>query len=165
MYKENEDAKVTLLVSSLGGPISLHFLNNIVDQEWKDTYIDTYIPLSAAFAYGSHIIHILLSGPIILTGTSVDINIDRRVLDRTLPVIYWLLLHASVWKDTILVVTPTRNYTVNDYEDLFTDAGVTVILTSPLFGIPVQHILGLFAPPCNIFLGYTVSLMVPLGKY
>ena len=116
MYKENEDAKVTLLVSSLGGPISLHFLNNIVDQEWKDTYIDTYIPLSAAFAYGSHIIHILLSGPIILTGTSVDTNIDRRVLDRTLPVIYWLLPHASVWKDTILVVTPTRNYTAKDYE-------------------------------------------------
>ena len=35
----------------------------------------------------------------------------------------------------------------------------------PLFGTPMQDILGYFAPPCKIFLGNTVSLMVPLGKY
>ena len=43
----------------------------------------------------------------------------------------------------------------------FLHSGVTVIMTSPLFGTPVQDILGYFAPPCKIFLGNTVSLMVP----
>ena len=123
MYEENANTKITLIVASQGGPVSLYFLTNIVTQEWKDTYIETYIPMAAAFAAGSHLIHILLSGPIILTGTPVDTNIDHRILDRTLPALYWLLPHASVWEDTVFVVTPTRNYTANDYEQLFVDAG------------------------------------------
>ena len=123
MYRENGDTKITLIVASQGGPVSLYFLNNLVTQEWKDTYIGTYLPMAAAFAAGSHLIHILLSGPVILTETALDENIDNRALDRTLPALYWLIPHTSVWDDTVFVVTPTRNYTANDYEQLFVNAG------------------------------------------
>ena len=123
MYRENGNTKITLIVDSQGGPVSLYFLTNLVTQDWKDTYIRTYVPMAAAFAAGSHIIHILLSGPVILTDTALDNNIDNRAVDRTLPAVYWLLPHASVWEDTVLVATPTRHYTASDYEQLFIDAG------------------------------------------
>ena len=122
MYEENDNTKVSLLVASQGGPVSLYFLTRLVTQDWKDTYIDTYIPLAAAFAGGSHLIHILLTGPVILSGTAVD-EVDTRDEDRTIPAIYWLIPHASFWNDTVLVVTPSRNYTANDYKELFADVG------------------------------------------
>ena len=39
MYKENGNTKVTLVVHSMGGPVSLYFLTKVVNQQWKDTYI------------------------------------------------------------------------------------------------------------------------------
>ena len=33
----------------------------------------------------------------------------------------WLLLWASVWNDTTLVITLGRNYTASQYQALFTD--------------------------------------------
>ena len=122
MYEENGNTKVVLFVTSQGGPVSLYFLTKIVSQAWKDTYIDSYIPVAAAFTGGSHVLHILLTGPVILTGTAVD-DVDTRAEDRTIPSIYWLMPHASFSNDTVLVVTPSRNYTANDYKDLFADAG------------------------------------------
>ena len=55
MYEENSYTKVVLFVTSQGGPVSLYFLTKIVSQAWKDTYIDTYIPVAAAFTGGSHV--------------------------------------------------------------------------------------------------------------
>ena len=54
MYKENNNTKVTLVAHSLGGPVSLYFLTSIVTQEWKDTYIDSYIPLAGAWPFPHH---------------------------------------------------------------------------------------------------------------
>ena len=122
MYEENGNTKVVLFVASQGGPVSLYFLTKIVSQAWKDTYIDSYIPVAAAFTGANHLIHILLTGPVLLTGTAVD-DVDTRAEDRTIPALYWLMPHASFSNDTVLVVTPSRNYTANDYKDLFADAG------------------------------------------
>ena len=43
MYRENGNTKITLIVDSQGGPVSHYFLTNLVTQEWKDTYIGTYM--------------------------------------------------------------------------------------------------------------------------
>ena len=83
MCRENGNTKITLIVDSQGGPVSLYFLTNLVTQDWKDTYIGTYVPMVAAFAAGSHLIHILLSEPVILTDTALDNNIDNRAVDHT----------------------------------------------------------------------------------
>lgn len=63
MYKENGNTKVTLVVHSMGGPVSLHFLTKVVDQQWKDTYIRSYITLAGVWAGNSNGICTLLSGP------------------------------------------------------------------------------------------------------
>ena len=84
MYRENGNTKITLIVDSQGGPVSHYFLTNLVTQEWKDTYIGTYVPMAAVFSAGGNILHILLSGPVILTETVLEEIIDNRALDRTI---------------------------------------------------------------------------------
>ena len=44
-------------------------------------------------------------------------------LSRSYASTYWLSPHEYVWKDAILISTPTKNYTATAYEELFTDAG------------------------------------------
>ena len=56
MYNTNNGAPVALVVHSMGGPMSLYFLNEVVTQEWKDKYIKVYIPLSGAFGGASETI-------------------------------------------------------------------------------------------------------------
>ena len=61
----------------------------------------------------------------LVTGPSSDAfpQIDFRSLYHTMPSFYYLLPHASIWKDTVIVTTPNKSYTANNYKDLFTDAG------------------------------------------
>ena len=47
----------------------------------------------------------------------------------SMPSAIWLLPRASVWNDTILVQTPTHDYTANDYQDLFRDIGQEKLFT------------------------------------
>ena len=124
MYMENNNTKVTIVIHSMGGPVSLYFLNNIVSQEWKDMYIHSYVTLAGAWSGGNDIIKNLLSGPYDESFITALVGNERlRSLYRTLPSFYLLLPRASVWNDTILVSTQTRNYTANDYQQLFADIG------------------------------------------
>ena len=108
----------------MGGPVSLYFLTRIVNQEWKDTYIHSYVPLAGAWSGGNAILSNLLSGPVATSGFEAFFgSLPLRSLYRTFPSFYLLLARASVWNDTVLVATPTRNYTAREFQQLFTDAG------------------------------------------
>ena len=102
--------KVTLVIHSMGGIVSLYFLNEVVTQEWKDTYINAWVTLSGAWGGGGLLIEQIVSS--ILAS-----------LFRTLESTVWLLPDPSVWGSATLLTTPNRTYTANDYEDLFTDIG------------------------------------------
>ena len=124
MYVQNNNTRVTFVVHSMGGPVSLYFLTRIVSQEWKDTYIHSYIPLAGAWSGGNGVVTNLLTGP--LTNSSIDrvIGVQKsRNIYRTYPSFYFLLPRASVLNNTVLITTTSRNYTANDYQQLFTDAG------------------------------------------
>ena len=103
----------------MGGPVSLHFLTKVVDQQWKDTYIHSYITLAGVWAGNSNGICTLLSGP----PPNPFIKIDFWSLHHTMPSFYYLLPYAPVWNNTVLVTTPTQMYTATDYSQLFSDAG------------------------------------------
>ena len=123
MYEQNNNCRVTLVVHSMGGPISLYFLTRIVNQEWKDTYIHSYVTLAGAWSGGNTILSDLLSGPVATSGFEALVgSLPLRSLYRTLPSFYLLLARASVWNDTVLVVTPTQNYTAREFQQLFADA-------------------------------------------
>ena len=119
MYEDNGNAKVTLVVHSMGGPVSLYFLTKFVDQEWKDMYINNYVTLAGAWAGSNGDLLNLLSGP----SFNPFPKIDYRDIYRTMPSFYYLLPRESVWKNTVIVTTPTKKYTTSDYAELFTDAG------------------------------------------
>ena len=132
MYQDNGQQKVTIVVHSMGGPVSLHFLTGYknVTQEWKDTHINAWITLSGAWSGGNSALQFLVSGPNSLPSifTFAHHFVDSLLLPivRTLQSGVWLLPRASVWGDTTLVSTPTQNYTANDYQQLFCDIGYDI---------------------------------------
>ena len=124
MYETNDNRKVTIVIHSMGGPVSLYFLTRVVSQEWKDTYIHSYVTLAGAWSGGNAALAFVISGPYINGILEQQVGVEElRDLYRTLPSFYLLFPRAAVWNDTVLIVTPSRNYTANDYQQLFSDAG------------------------------------------
>ena len=129
MHQQNGNTREALIAISMGAPVSHYFLTRVVNQEWKDTYIHSYISLAGAWVGLNGVVPPLLTPPptnnflfypIQSNVTTVE---ELRSTFHTFPSYYFLLSRPSVSNDQVLVVTPTRNYTTNDYEQLFTDAG------------------------------------------
>ena len=126
MYRDNGNQKVTLVVHSMGGLVSLHFLTGYsgIDQAWKDTYINAYVTLSGAWSGGVAALGSVISGK-----QFGDFNALNELLaqflvpiTQTIPSIPWLLPRASVFGDRVLVETldaSERDYTAADYQQLF----------------------------------------------
>ena len=158
MYEDNDNTRVTIVVHSMGGPVSLYFLNNIVSQQWKDMYIHSYIPLSGAWSGGNGILSNLLTGPLEPNFIERIVGIEEsRDLFRTFPSLYLLFPRASVWNDTVLITTPTRNYTANDYQELFDDAGYPQGYTQ-FTDIPLDWP----APNVDTYCFYGVDIQTPM---
>ena len=108
----NYNQPVTLVAHSMGGPMSLIFLQR-QSQSWKDKYINSLVSLAGAwggsvkalkvFAIGDDLGAYLLRESILK---------DQQI---TSPSLGWLLPSKLFWKDDeILVETQLRNYTFND---------------------------------------------------
>ena len=135
MYRENGNRKVTIAAHSMGAPIMLHFLtqSGVVTEEWKDQFIGNFIPIAGAWSGGNEALQSEISGLSVVSRGPGDIffRIQDSISDlitqflRSFQSIYFLLPRPSVWGNTILVSTPARNYTANDYQQLFFDIGLT----------------------------------------
>lgn len=124
MYEQNDNTRVTLIVHSYGGLVSHYFLTSHVTQEWKDTYINSYITLGAGWSGGNSVLPLLITGPLSNTSLEVTLRIPNpRTLSRTFSALHFLLPRPSVWADTILVITPSQNYSANNYQQLYADIG------------------------------------------
>ena len=121
-YLSNNNASVTLVSHSLGGPITLYFLSKFVSEDWKASRIKQYVSLSGAF--GGAVLPLLgiLSGD--TEGIFTASALVLREAQRSFPSQYLLLPSSKLWSENdVIVVQPKRNYTVSDYEALFTDSG------------------------------------------
>ena len=116
MYEESSQQKVTIVVHSMGGPVTLYLLNNVTTQEWKDKYINTFIPLSGAWSGGNGALLTFISS---IRFGSNSYEQQFGVSFQTMESTAWLLPNPLVWKNKVIVTTAKGNYSANDYERLF----------------------------------------------
>ena len=122
MYKTYKH-KVTIVTHSMGGPISLHFLTDVVDQQWKDTYIKQYITLSAVWAGSVKSVRAIISGD--NEGIFIDRPIWGRDDSRSYQSTLWLLPPVGkLWGNFPFAFTPNVSYSANNYREMFEDLGV-----------------------------------------
>ena len=132
MYDSSGGTKVTLMVHSMGGIVTLHFLTGFseVDQAWKDKYIHAFIPISGAWAGSGPALETVVAGtngiPSFLPH-DVDNLINRFLISitREYESLSWLLPDPTVFGDDVLVSTPSKNYTASDYKELFSTVDYT----------------------------------------
>ena len=120
-YKNNNHSRVVLVAHSMGSPTTLFFLTKFVNQTWKDKHIRTYVTISGVWLGAGNSVKSLVSGN--TDHIFIEKDILAREAQRTFPSTSWLLPYPSdTWtaKD-VLVITPQKNYTAWDYEELFKD--------------------------------------------
>ena len=123
MYNDTNNERVTMVAHSMGGLVSLYFLNNVVSQEWKDQYINAYIPIAAPLGgTASSLGGVILRSSIVsnLAGGRDSISVTRSFAGLVM-----LFPSPSVYGDTAIVSTPVRNYTASDYQEIFNAIGYT----------------------------------------
>ncbi|XP_072013227.1 lysosomal phospholipase A and acyltransferase-like [Amphiura filiformis] len=120
-YKINGNRKVVLISHSLGGPFTLYFLNKMTP-DWKNKFLESFVPIAAPFAGATKIKRMFSSGD---NFDEYVINaITVRPAQRTYPSSAFLLPSSKYWDDDeVLMYTPKFNYTVNDYKKFFMDLG------------------------------------------
>lgn len=147
----NGNEKVTLLSHSMGCLYSLYFLNQMF-QAWKDKYIHQWIPTSGVFAgAGEGVLQIVSGSNEGIPGVSgLTVRGEQRSYQSSL----WLLPTSPTFQGVPLAITPSRNYTVDDYDALFTRAkfptgterlslvaNLTTALAAP--NVATRHLYGL----------------------
>lgn len=53
---------IILIAHSMGNPVSLYWLNNLVTQEWKDKYIKSFVSLAGVWGGAAKTVRLMTSG-------------------------------------------------------------------------------------------------------
>lgn len=116
-YELADKSPITLVVHSMGGPMSLNFLQ-LQSQAWKDKYIARLISVSGAWGGSAKAIKVYAMGDDL--GSFALSGSVLRAEQITSPSLAWLMPSPYVWKpDEILVKTPTRIYNMSNIEQFF----------------------------------------------
>jgi pimeloyl-ACP methyl ester carboxylesterase len=118
----NGGRKVTLISHSWGSIQFLYLLQG-QSQSWKDTFIEQWIAIAGAFAGSVKETRMIASGDNLGLPVSASLVVE---VQRSYETTYWLSPVPSVFKDRVLVTSPSRNYTAQDYDDFFSDVNFTV---------------------------------------
>ncbi|XP_031846940.1 lysosomal phospholipase A and acyltransferase [Nomia melanderi] len=121
-YNANNRTPVTLLAHSMGGPMTLIFLQRQT-QKWKDKHISSLITLSAAWAGSVKALKVFAIGDDL--GAYVLRQSVLKDEQITNPSLGWLLPSKLFWKETeILVQSEQKNYTLATLKDYLIDINV-----------------------------------------
>ncbi|CAF1296842.1 unnamed protein product [Adineta ricciae] len=153
-YLTNKNEKISLISHSLGGSMTLNFLNQ-QNEIWKEKYIHSWISLSGNLAGGIDNIQSLIQG-------FVSPLIPKTIL-QTWDFYSWRLPNSFIYgTKRILIESPKKNYSSNDFFDFLNQLGAKqlaqVYLKSSL-------ILSTFSPPnVNTFCFFGTNISTPI-KY
>jgi lysophospholipase-3 len=112
-------SRVSLVSHSMGCLQALYFLNQ-QSQAWKDKFIEKWIPMAGPYGGAAKEIRLHASGD--SQGLPVD-ALTIREEQRSYETNFWLAPVPERFGEEVLVTTPTRNYTAQDYDVFFDDIG------------------------------------------
>ncbi|PSN37787.1 Group XV phospholipase A2 [Blattella germanica] len=116
-YSLNDNTPVIIMAHSMGAPMSLLFLQS-QSKSWKDKYVNKFITLAGAWGGSVKAMKVFLLGDNL--GTMALRPSVMKEEQITNPSLAWLMPSNLFWtKDDILVQTPDKNYTVNDFQQFF----------------------------------------------
>lgn len=116
-YQRADQQPITLLVHSMGGPMSLLFLQQ-QPQSWKDKYISKIISLAGAWAGSAKAVKVFAIGDDL--GSFALSGSVMRAEQITSPSLAWLLPSPHFWKtNEVLVSTPSKQYSMANLEEFF----------------------------------------------
>lgn len=116
-YELNGQQRITLLVHSMGGPMSLVFLQKQT-KVWKDKYIARMISLAGAWAGSAKAVKVFAMGDDL--GSFALSGSVLKAEQITSPSLAWLLPSPYFWKpDEILVNTPNKVYKMSNLKEFF----------------------------------------------
>lgn len=123
-YDLGGQQRITLLVHSMGGPMSLVFLQKQT-QAWKDKYIARIISLAGAWAGSAKAIKVFAIGDDL--GSFALSGSTLRPEQISSPSLAWLMPSPHFWRDDeILVTTPTKVYRMSNLKEFFDDIDYSV---------------------------------------
>lgn len=118
-FSSNGNSPVLLIAHSMGGPMSLVFLQQQT-QAWKNKYIRALVTLSGAWAGSVKALKVFAVGDDL--GSYVLRQSILREMQITSPSLSWLLPSSLFWKESeVLVQTDGQNYTIKDLKQFFDD--------------------------------------------
>lgn len=111
------NSPVTFIVHSMGGPMTLNFLQ-LQSQKWKDKYVARLISLSGAWAGSAKAVKVFAMGDDL--GSFALSGSVLRAEQITSPSLAWLMPSPYIWKpEDVLVKTPTRTFNMSNIEEFF----------------------------------------------
>ncbi|TPP56027.1 Phosphatidylcholine-sterol acyltransferase (Lecithin-cholesterol acyltransferase)/ Phospholipase A [Fasciola gigantica] len=123
-YRNAGGRRIVLLGHSLGALYGLHFLRGVSD-EWKKKYINTFLSVSGPL--GGSVKAMLSESFGNNFGIPLRSPLDFRPIARSMTTTAFLLPDERIWPASVpLMITPTRNYSSNDYEHFFRDMNYTI---------------------------------------
>ncbi|XP_055600411.1 phospholipase A2 group XV-like [Uranotaenia lowii] len=118
-YEINGKTPVTLIAHSMGGPMTLNFLQR-QSQEWKDKYIRRLISIAGAWGGSVKSMKIYAAGDNL--GSYFVSASAIRTMQVTTPSLAWLMPNPLFWKpNDVLARTKSRTYTVGQLEEFLDD--------------------------------------------
>ncbi|KAG7201541.1 hypothetical protein KM043_004292 [Ampulex compressa] len=121
-YLMNNNTPVTLIAHSMGGPMSLIFLQR-QSLKWKQKYINTLITLAGVWGGSVKALKVFAIGDDL--GAYLLRESTLKDEQITSPSLGWLLPSRLFWKDTeILVQSESKNYTLSDLQQYLVDINV-----------------------------------------
>ena len=110
--------KVKLASISMGGPFIHTFFTHFVDQEWKDTYIDSWLSLAGIFNGFTQSFQNVVFGRNQFLGFPLFGQTDVRDAYRSWFSANWLIPKPIYGDDRVILVTPSHQYRLSDIPDL-----------------------------------------------
>lgn len=149
------------LVSHSMGCLQVLYLLNQQSQEWKDRYVEKWIPMAGPFGGSAKEMRLHASGD------NQGLPIASRTIreeQRSYETNFWLAPVPHWFGDRTLVETPTRTYSAQDYDVFFEDVGF------PTGKKLMQRVSGLTgaaaAPGVDVVCMYSLGVDTPISfKY